>query len=276
MGRVVAKQGFLGLGRPVERWHCDKCGVECQNQFWKEKHVFCRSCANSIDPEIVHGWSSEEIVREYKSGEFFRDTADGKERLIEQCHTCLGLLLAVRSASQIQRLYYRVGFPRPSAESYPCIPHSGYDEHGNVKIESACDHDFIVVGTSKRLDREAHSKYEHMRSHRNRMVESMYGTDEVDIQYHCFGRTHFWCHKCGLYHSPNPQRERLLPKRGRIGAKHCGRGGRLQAGCARPQSPLTFTLGVTTLLVVRYGGVKRDVVLKSHPNEWRLPCVAEP
>jgi len=57
-----------------------------------------------------------------------------------------------------------------------------------------------------------------MMSHRNRMVESMFGTDEVDIQYHCFGTTHFWCYRCGLHHSLNPQREHLLPKRGRISA----------------------------------------------------------
>lgn len=222
MGKVVVKQGFLGLGRPLTKWYCDKCGTECQDQFWKNKQIFCRNCANSIDPEIVHGWSSDEIVREFKTGEFFRDTADGKEWLVEQCPTCLGLLLVVRSAGQLQRHYYRLGSARPSSESYPCIPHAGYDERGNVNIQAACEHDFIVVGTSKRLDQEAHAKYENLMSHRNRMVESMYGfneaVNEVVTQGHCFGMTHFWCNRCGLYHSLNPQREHLLPKRGRIDA----------------------------------------------------------
>ena len=46
------------------------------------------------------------------------------------------------------------------------------------------------------------------------MVESMYGVDEVDIQTGCFGCTHFWCLKCGLYRRLNPKREHLLNKRG--------------------------------------------------------------
>jgi len=217
MGKVVSKQGFLGLDRPLEKWYCDECGVECENRCWKGNKVFCRSCANKIDPEIVHGWSSAEIVREYKKDEFFHDTADAAERLIEQCHTCLGILVVVRPANQLKRLYYRLGCSQPSPQSHPCIPHLGYNEAGNVKIQETCDHDFVVIGTSKRLNEEAKSKYEHMMSHRNRMVESMFDSDEVDIQYHCFGSTHFWCSKCGLYRSLNPQREHLLPKRGLIG-----------------------------------------------------------
>ena len=218
MGKVVIKQGFLGLGRPLEKWYCDKCGTECQNRHWQDRRVFCRSCANAIDPEIVHGWSSAEIVRDYKNDEFFLDTTDGKSRYIEQCPTCLGLLVVVRTGSHVQRLYYRLGSVQPLATSFPCLPHSGYNEQGHVKIQAACEHNFIVVGTSKHLDREAHAKYAHMMSRRNREVETMFGTDEVDIQYHCFGTTHFWCHKCGLHHSLNPQRENLLPKLGRIGA----------------------------------------------------------
>lgn len=218
MAKVVLKQGFLGLGRPLEKWYCDSCGLECENQFWRDKLVYCRSCANSIDPEIVHGWSSDAIIREFKTDELFLDTSDGKERLIEQCHTCLGLLVVVRSGGQLQRLYYEVGFPRASHTSFPCIPHPGYDERGNVKLQSSCAHSFTTVGTSKRLDHDAQLKYKNMMAHRNRMVEGMFGTDEVDIQYHCFGTTHFWCQKCGLHHSLNPQREHLLPEKGRIGA----------------------------------------------------------
>lgn len=54
MGKVVIKQGFLGLGRPLEKWCCDQCGAECENRYWQANRVFCLSCANSIDPEIVH------------------------------------------------------------------------------------------------------------------------------------------------------------------------------------------------------------------------------
>jgi len=87
-----------------------------------------------------------------------------------------------------------------------------------VKIQYACEHDFIVVGTSERLGQEAQSKYERLLVNRNRVVESMFGTDEIDIQYLCFGATHYWCYKCGLHRSLNPQREHLLPRKGIAGA----------------------------------------------------------
>lgn len=216
MGKVVTKQGFLGIGRPLVTYYCDKCGAQCENRHCQGDHIFCRPCANLVNPEIVHNWSSDESVRDYKSDEFFLDTSDGKKRYIEQCSSCLGLLVVVLSGSYCQRLYYELGSSRTSTISLPCISHSGYNEHGDVRIQEACEHEFIVIGTSKRLDTEAHSKYKRMMSHRNRQVETMFGTDEIDMQYHCFGTTHFWCCKCGLHHSLNPQREYLLPKRGRI------------------------------------------------------------
>lgn len=214
MGKVIVKQGFLGMGRPIEKWYCDQCGVECQNQFYAEPKMYCRTCANSIDPDIVHMWPRDDIVRSYMGEEFFLDTSDGKQKLVESCNRCLGLLIVARSGSEIQRLYYRLGSPYPSVNNFPCIDHPGYDDRGNVKIQSSCEHDFIAVATSKRLDEEAHSKYKRLMASRNHMVESMYGTDEIDIQYRCFGTTHYWCCKCGLHHSFNPQREHLLPRKG--------------------------------------------------------------
>jgi hypothetical protein len=216
MGKVIIKQGFLGLGRPIEKWYCDKCGVECQNQFYAEPQMYCRSCANAIDPDIVHIWPRDDIVRAYMADDFFLDTADGQQKLVEPCNRCLGLLVVTRLGASFQRWYYRLGSPHPYSANFPCHDHSGYDEHGNVKIQAACEHDFVVIGTSKQLDHEARSKYEHMMSHRNTMVESMFGTDEVDIQHHCFGATHFWCYKCGLHYSLSPQREYLLPRKGLI------------------------------------------------------------
>ena len=79
MPKVLIKQGFLGLGRPIEKWYCDKCGVECQNLFYREPRMYCRACANSIDPDIVHMWSRDEVVRSYKTGEFFLDPRTAKE-----------------------------------------------------------------------------------------------------------------------------------------------------------------------------------------------------
>lgn len=218
MGKVLIKQGFLGLGRPIEKWFCDKCGAECRNQYWKEQQVFCRTCANALDPEIVHNWTSDELVRKYKENEFFHDTSDGTDRYVEQCLTCLSLLVVARSAGSFRRYYYQLKSSSPTESTFPCIEHTGYDDQGNIRIHNACAHDFVIVGTSKRLDAEAHAKYEHMMSHRNPMLEGMYGTDHVDIQYHCFGATHYWCWKCGLHHRLNPQREHLLPTKGQISA----------------------------------------------------------
>ncbi len=218
MGKVVIKQGILGLGRPLVKWYCDRCGVECQNQFYAEPKMYCRACANSIDPDIVHMWPRDNIVRGYMVDEFFLDTLDGKQKLIESCNRCLGLLVVVRSGSEFLRNHYRLGSSHPSAKNFPCIDHPGYDQSGNVKVQTTCEHDFTVIGTSKHLDDESISKYKHMMASRNHMVEAMYGTDEIDIQYHCFGTTHFWCHKCGLHRSLNPPREHLLPQKGLTGA----------------------------------------------------------
>ena len=218
MGKVVIKQGILGLGRPLVKWYCDRCGVECQNQFYAEPKMYCRACANSIDPDIVHMWPRDDIVRGYMVDEFFLDTLDGKQKLIESCNRCLGLLVVVRSGSEFQRNHYRLGSSHPSAKNCPCIDHPGYDQSGNVKIQTTCEHDYTVIGISKHLDDESISKYKHMMASRNHMVEAMYGTDEIDIQYHCFGTTHYWCHKCGLHRSLNPQREHLLPRKGLTGA----------------------------------------------------------
>lgn len=216
MGLVLVKQGFLGLGQPIKKWYCDKCGKECANEYCRGSKDYCRTCANSVDPEIVHMWSPDEIVRKYKGDSFFIDTSDGKEKFIEWCNDCLGLLVVERNGSKYQRFYYRVGSDCPVTVSYQCIPHTGYDKSGNIKKQICCEHKFIIVGSSKKIDQEAHSKYNHMMLSRNSMVESMYGTDEIDIQYLCFGSTYFWCNKCGLNYKLNPQREHILPKLGII------------------------------------------------------------
>ena len=214
MPKVVIKQGFLGLGRPIEKWYCDKCGVECQNQFYREPQMYCRACANTIDPDIVHMWSRDDIVRSYKADEFFFDTEDGQRKLIESCNRCLGLLLVRQDGSSFHRTYYRLGSPKGSQANFPCVEHPGYSKEGNVTVQTDCEHEFQVMGTSKRLDAEAHAKYKHMMSHRNLQIEAMFGADDIDIQYHCFGSTTYWCYKCGLLRSLNPQREHLLPQRG--------------------------------------------------------------
>lgn len=214
MPKVIIKQGFLGLGRPLEKWYCDKCGIECQNQFYKKPLMYCRDCANLVDSDIVHMWPSDDIVRKYREKDFFVDTKDGQQKLIESCNRCLSLLVVIRSGKHFQRHYYRLGSIRPTTTNFPCINHPGYDEQGNIMVQTSCDHDFIVVGTSKHLDNDAHDKYNHMMSHRNLTVEAMYGSDDIDIQYHCFGSTKYWCYKCGLFRSLNPQREHLLPLKG--------------------------------------------------------------
>ena len=179
MPKVVVKQGFFGLGRPIERWYCDNCGKECQNQFYREPQMFCRTCANLIDPEIVHMWTRDDIVRSYKTNEFFVDTADGQRKFVDSCNRCLGLLVVRHSGSTFDRDYYRLGSKRPAAQTFPCIDHPGYDQDGNVSLQTYCLHEFQIVGTSKHLDAEAHAKYKHMMSHRNHAVEAMFGTDDI-------------------------------------------------------------------------------------------------
>ena len=218
MPKVLIKQGFLGLGRPIEKWYCDKCSVECQNQFYKEPQMYCRECANSIDPDIVHMWPRDAIVTNYQMDEFFLDTQDNDRKLIESCNRCLGLLLVRQRSSATTRTYFHLGNKMGESKSFPCVDHPGYNSEGNVSIQADCLHDFQVIGTSKRADEEAHAKYKRMMSHRNRDVEAMFGTDEIDIQYECFGKTVYWCSKCGLLRSLNPQREHLLPQRGLKGA----------------------------------------------------------
>lgn len=215
MAKVVTKQGLLGLGRPIERWwYCDKCGVECQNQFSHGPHIYCQSCANNVDPDIVHMWPRDDIVRSYKTGEFFLDTHDGQSKLIESCNRCLGLLVVRKEGTVFNRTYFHLGSAKGSAANFPCNDHPGYDKAGNVALQASCEHTFQVVGTSKHLDDAAHARYKHLMSHRNMRVESMFGTDAIDIQYLCFGSTTFWCHKCGLLRQLNPQRENHLPIRG--------------------------------------------------------------
>ena len=218
MPKIVIKQGLFGLGRPVEKWYCDNCGNECQNQFYREPHMFCRTCANLIDPEIVHMWTRDDIVRTYKTEEFFVDTEDGQRKFVDSCNRCLGLLVVRQSGDSFDRDYYRLGSKHPVARTFPCVDHPGYDKDGNVTLQTSCQHEFQIIGTSKCLDAEAHAKYKHMMSHRNHQVESMFQTDDIDIQYHCFGQTHYWCHKCGMLRALNPQREHLLPKVGIKGA----------------------------------------------------------
>ena len=218
MPKVVIKQGFLGLGRAIERWYCDKCGVECQNQFYKEPLMYCRACANSLDPDIVHMWPSDDTVRNYMTDEFFVDTQDGERRLIESCNRCLGLLVVRQQGSTVTRTYFHLGSRVGTTKNFPCVDHPGYNAEGNVSLQTDCEHEFQVMGTSKRVDEEAHAKYKHLMSHRNKEIETMFGSDEIDIQYHCFGKTVYWCSKCGLLRSLNPQREHLLPRKGLKGA----------------------------------------------------------
>lgn len=219
MAKSVVKQGHFGLGRPLVKWYCDKCGAECQNQFSSGSLMYCRSCANAVDPDIVHMWPREEIARNYMGDEFFTDTHDGQRKLIESCNRCLGLLVICKQGEQFQRTYFRIGSRTGTKTNFPCVDHPGYDVSGNVLLQTDCEHEFQIIGTSKRLDKEAHAKYENMLAHRNREIEAMYGSDEIDLQYHCFGRTVFWCFKCGLVRSLNPQREHLLPRNGLSHAK---------------------------------------------------------
>ena len=214
MAKILIKQGFLGMGRPIEKWFCDKCGVGCDNRYYKPPNMYCLPCANDVDPDIVHMWPSEEIVRRFKANDFFCDSADGQRKLIESCNRCLSLLVTTNSGDAFVRKYYKLGSESPLETNFKCVEHPGYDKDGNVGIQTSCEHSFQVVGTTKRIDAEAHAKFKHMLSHRNFTIEAMYGVAEIDLQYHCFGSTHYWCSNCGRVRSLNPQREHLLPKNG--------------------------------------------------------------
>lgn len=211
MGKVIRKTGFLGLGKPIEEYYCDKCGSHLNDRFFDQEKVYCEPCANSINFEIVHGWTSPSLVEKYHSAEFFKDTNDGKEKYLGQCYRCEGLTVHVRTHTGIRQEYYQVGNKEPQQKVFKCVHHGGYDENGSVKSQAQCHHAWITIATSKTLSVEAKKKYQSMVQSRNYMVEQMFGTDEIDIQYHCFGATHYWCWKCGFYRKLNPQRENLLP-----------------------------------------------------------------
>ena len=106
MGRVLKKTGLFGLGKPKELWYCDSCNVECLNKYYKEPHMYCRSCANSIDPLVVHGWSSDEILNEYQKHEFFTDTSTNMEIYIDHCLECLSVVVVEHNRTDYQRRYY--------------------------------------------------------------------------------------------------------------------------------------------------------------------------
>ena len=214
MGKVIRKRGFLWFGKAIEEWYCDECGKQLQDPFFQDEKVYCEPCANSIDLSIVHGWSSNEIVEKYHLEQFFRDTQDRKEKYIDQCYRCEALAVHIKTSSGIHQLYYQVGHKEPLKNVFKCVHHSGYDKNENVRSQADCQHSWVMVATSKIIDAESQRKYNSMMQNRNYMLEEMFGTDEIDFQYHCFGATHYWCYKCGLYRKLNPQREHLLPIRG--------------------------------------------------------------
>lgn len=214
MGKVIRKTGFLGMGKPVEEYYCDKCGKYLGDRFFDEEKVYCEPCANTVSFSIVHRWTPPSLVEKYYMDEFFKDTNDGKEKYIDQCRRCNGLTIHTKTPSRVIQEYYQVDHKEPQQKVFKCVEHGEFDENGNVKSQAQCHHSWITVATSKTFDTEAKKKYESMMQNRNYMIEQMFGTDEIDIQYHCFGATHYWCWKCGLYRRLNPQREHLLPKDG--------------------------------------------------------------
>ena len=214
MGKVIRKTGFLGLGKSVEEYYCDMCGKYLEDRFFDEEKVYCEPCANTVSFSIVHRWTPPSLVIKYYMDEFFKDTNDGKEKYIDQCRRCEGLTIHTKTPSGIIQEYYQVDHKEPQQKVFKCVVHGGFDENGNVKSQAQCHHSWITVATSKTFDAEAKKKYESLMQNRNYMIEQMFGTDEIDIQYHCFGATHYWCWKCGLYRRLNPQREHLLPKDG--------------------------------------------------------------
>jgi hypothetical protein len=217
MSKVVRKTGFLGLGKPVVEFYCDKCNTPLESQFFHEGSIYCEPCANNISLSIVHRWDSQSDVSNYHMDEFFTDSSDGKEKYITQCYRCEGLIIHVKNMLDTVQQYYQVGNKEPRQKTFKCIHHGGFNEKGNVRSQGQCHHSWVIVATSKLLNVESQNKYESMMHSRNDMLEQMFGTDEIDIQYHCFGATHFWCSKCGLYRRLNPQREHLLPT---IGVKN--------------------------------------------------------
>ena len=214
MAKIIRKTGFLGLGKKKEEYYCDKCGELLEKWFFDSKNVYCEPCANSVSLSIVHGWTSPHLVKKYRIKDFFKDTKDDKEKYIDQCYRCEGITVHTKTSTGIHQEYWQVGNKLPQPKVFRCVHHSGYDENGNIKSQAQCHHSWITIASSKKLDKEAHSKYKRMMQNRNYTFEQMYGTDEIDIQYHCFGATHYWCYKCGIYRKLNPQRESLLPKHG--------------------------------------------------------------
>ncbi len=228
MGKVIRKT-FLGLGKSVEEYYCDKCGKQLplgcrfydQNSYdedYKNVKIYCGSCGNSIDYEIVHSMGNIKGIEEFELENFFKDTQDGKEKYIEQCNRCQGLTVYRKLSHKVTfEGYYQVGFKEPQHKLFKChdiAKEVGY-KNGELKSQTECHHSWVTIATSKKMDAEAHEKYKRIRKTRNYTVERMYGVDTIDYQYSCFGATHYWCFKCGLYRRLNPQRENLLPKYGR-------------------------------------------------------------
>ncbi len=216
MGKVTKKTGFLGFGKTIEEYSCDKCRINLpDNRFWDEGMVYCKSCADKIDLSIAHSWDKLNIVDEYRKNDFFIDTSDMKNKYIHTCYRCHGLIVYhLQQDNKYYCKYYRVGHDMPMDDVFICEEHSGYNEDGNVESQANCQHSWITIATSRQTDDAAHAKYKRLMGTRNYTLERMYGTDEIDIQYQCFGATYYWCFNCGLFRRLNPQREHLLKKYG--------------------------------------------------------------
>lgn len=204
MGKMIRKTGFLGFGKPIEEFYCDKCGVRMKESFYDEAPLYCAKCADILGLPGSHSWTPFNI-------EYFNDTRDGIEKHVASCNRCFGLTIHTKMQSGVIQVYYQVGHKEPQQKDFDCVHYEMSYINGHVKSQVECHHSWVTVATSKTLNEEANKKYEKLMQNRNYMIEHMFGADEIDIQYHCFGATHYWCRKCGLYRNLNPQREHLLP-----------------------------------------------------------------
>jgi hypothetical protein len=184
--RLAARPWQYMRGWDQQRERYRRCAL-CRTAIMARSTAqdFCYGCYCQ-HPDASHGWASPpaECVRSHS------------------CTRCGGLQLVIPLAeAAVEYRYYRVGTQNYSSIPYLCT--------GEVTTsdKSSCLHDWVIVHST--AIREPTMRYDEAKWIQSLMTES-----DAFAEALMFGRTIFWCCRCGLHMRLPPTREQMRPTLG--------------------------------------------------------------
>lgn len=202
------RKGIFGLGTKYTVVTCDQCSTLADPHFeyaWKD---YCSKCAIDKYPQATHSWGCNFSYSRF-------DLPTLPEHLssvpthISTCSDCGAARIYRRENSGfVSESYFNIGSSVPTGKIQSC-PGGSYEQQRKVKAQ--CLHSYVKIFSADKTptQEEIRAEKAFLRAGLSSILtRSGYEWTEIDMLNKLFGKSVWWCSKCGYIRTVN----RLAPK----------------------------------------------------------------